>query len=57
VIHIEDGEIWYAGTAPGVWGITWFPNRSDHPDAPELVTDRGRKESRSLAAMTRLPTA
>jgi hypothetical protein len=43
VLHTQQGEIWYASTQEGRWAITWFPYRSDHPDAPELVTDSLRE--------------
>jgi hypothetical protein len=38
VLHARDGEIWYAASGSDSWAVTWYPHRSDHPDAPVLVT-------------------
>lgn len=38
-LHLRDGEVWYAPRPDGSLGITWYPFRADHPDAPQLVTD------------------
>ena len=39
VLHLRDGELWYGRKPGGSLGITWLPQRADHPDAPQLVAD------------------
>lgn len=43
VMHLRDGELWYAKKPDGAVAITWLPQRAHHPDAPELVTDSVRE--------------
>lgn len=42
-IHVRDGELWYALDDAGRWVVSWYPHRSDHPDAPKLLTDAERE--------------
>lgn len=42
-IHARAGEIWYAQNNAGAWVVSWYPHRSDHPDAPKLLTDAERE--------------
>jgi hypothetical protein len=44
VHHLTDGELWFAHRSDDVWAISWYPYRSDHPDAPYLVTDTAREK-------------
>lgn len=43
VHYLSEGELWFAEREAGVWAVSWYPFRSDHPDAPVLVTDSKRE--------------
>lgn len=39
VLHLRDGEVWAHESVPGVWVVSWYPHRTDHPDYPGSTTD------------------
>ena len=49
-IHARDGEIWYARNDAGTWVVSWYPHRSDHPDAPSSSQTLNAKASTLPAA-------
>jgi hypothetical protein len=40
---LADGDLWFAETRPGEWAVSFYPYRTDHPDAPALITDSTRE--------------
>jgi hypothetical protein len=39
VLYIRDGEVWANETLPGLWVVSWYPSRRDHPDYPGSTID------------------
>jgi len=36
---LRDGDLWFAQMSEGLWAVSFYPHRADHPDAPAVVTD------------------
>jgi hypothetical protein len=36
---LREGEIWANESEPGLWVMSWYPHRKDHPDYPGSTTD------------------
>lgn len=53
VHYLPEGELWFAEKDAGLWAISWYPCRSDHPDAPVLVTASKRE---GIATQSCLPS-
>src|SRR5207247_10461819 len=49
-IHARDGEIWYARNDAGTWVVSWYPHRSDHPDAPSSSQTLNAKASNTAGS-------
>jgi hypothetical protein len=43
--HIRGGELWASETAEGVWAVSWYPHRRDHPDYPGTTIDSAHEPS------------
>ncbi len=39
---LRDGDLWVAETGPGVFAVTWWPHREDHPDFPGVTIESSR---------------
>jgi hypothetical protein len=41
---VRDGEVWVKETAPGLFAVSWYPHRQDHPDYPGFTIDSSREQ-------------
>jgi len=39
MLHLSEGDISANETEPGLWVVSWYPHREDHPDYPGSTTD------------------
>lgn len=39
ILHLRDGDVWANESRPGLWVVSWYPHRKDHPGYPGSTTD------------------
>ena len=44
MLHLREGDIEVSETQPGLWVVSWYPHREDHPDFPVSTTDSNREQ-------------
>ena len=43
MLHLREGDVRANETEPGLWVVSWYPHREDHPDYPSSTTDSNRE--------------